>query len=114
MITTKNTQQTNEFFRLVYKGSGSAYGGKWNPKKPGNDRYLGKPGEIKVTYDDHGMKRWTKIGVDGRAVKERHFGDHRRNDKHTVPPRPHYIMGTRQRKPVAARSHQLSERRAGV
>lgn len=85
MITTKNTQQTNEFFRPVYKGSGSAYGGKWKPKKPGDDRYWGKPGEIKVTYDDHGMKRWTKIGVDGRAVKERHFGDHRRNDKHTVP-----------------------------
>ena len=49
MITTKNTQQTNEFFRPVYKGSGSAYGGKWKPKKPGDDRYWGKPGEIKVT-----------------------------------------------------------------
>ena len=81
----KTTIQPNYFFDGVSKGSGSAYGGKWKPQKPGDDRYLGKPGEIKVTYDEHGMKRWTKIGMDGRAVKERHFGDHRRSDKHTVP-----------------------------
>ena len=85
IIVKKTTTQPGVFFRMAYKGSGSAYGGKWKPKKPGDDRYLGKPGEIKVTYDDHGMKRWTKIGSDGRAVKERHFGDHKRNDKHTNP-----------------------------
>ena len=85
MITTKNTQQINEFFRPVYKGSGSAYGGKWKPKKPGDDRYLGKPGEIKVTYDQNGEKRMTKIGDDGRAVKGRHFSYHNKNWSHTNP-----------------------------
>ena len=35
----------------AYKGGGSAYGGKWrpNPNKPQDQRFLGKPGEIKTT-----------------------------------------------------------------
>lgn len=84
IIIYKTTVQPDYVFNVLSKGSGSAYGGKWKPKKPGDDRYLGEPGEIKVTYDNHGMKRWTKIGSDGRAVKERHFGDHKRSDKHTT------------------------------
>ena len=33
---------------------GSAYGGKWrpSPNKPMNQRFLGQPGEIKVTYNN--------------------------------------------------------------
>ena len=85
MIVTKTILQPDELFQIVRKGSGSAYGGQWKPKKPGDDRFLGKPGEIKVTYDKHGMKRWTKIGSDGRATMERHFGDHNRDWFHTNP-----------------------------
>ncbi len=85
MIVTKTILQPDELFQIVWKGSGSAYGGQWKPKKPGDDRFLGKPGEIKVTYDKHGMKRWTKIGSDGRATMERHFGDHNRDWCHTNP-----------------------------
>lgn len=29
------------------KGMGSAYGGEWKPKKPDDERFIGKPGEIK-------------------------------------------------------------------
>ena len=85
MIVTKTILQPDKLFQIAWKGSGSAYGGQWKPKKPGDDRFLGKPGEIKVTYDKHGMKRWTKIGSDGRATMERHFGDHNRDWCHTNP-----------------------------
>lgn len=69
----------------ILKGTGSAYGGKWKPKKPDDERYLGKPGEIKVTFDKNGERRLTKICDDGRATKERHFSFHNRSDKHTNP-----------------------------
>lgn len=69
----------------ILKGTGSAYGGKWKPKKPDDERYLGNPGEIKETFDQNGERRLTKIGDDGRATKERHFSFHNRPDKHTNP-----------------------------
>ncbi len=67
------------------KGSGSAYGGKWIPKKEEDKRLLGEPGEIKETFTKNGEKRWTKIGEEGRATKERHFSDHNRPLIHTNP-----------------------------
>lgn len=69
----------------ILKGTGSAYGGKWKPKKPDDERYIGKPGEIKETFDQNGERRLTKIGDDCRATKERHFSFHNRSDKHTNP-----------------------------
>ena len=68
------------------KGGGSAYGGKWrpNPKKPEDQRFLGKPGEIKTTYKN-GYRVDTKIGEDGRAVMERHYTDHKQPKAHTDP-----------------------------
>ena len=54
---------------------GSAYGGEWKPKKPDDERFIGKPGEIKTTKDKNGNLRLTKIGEDGKAVSERHFSD---------------------------------------
>lgn len=30
----------------TYKGGGSAYGGKWKPSKPDDERFLGEPGSI--------------------------------------------------------------------
>ena len=71
----------------AYKGGGSAYGGKWrpNPNKPQDQRYWGKPGEIKTTIMRNGEIFRTKIGSDGRAEIERHETDHNRGDKHTNP-----------------------------
>lgn len=68
---------------LIGKGGGSAYGGEWrpNPDKPEDNRLIGTPGEIKVTYKKDGTKIETKIGPDGRAVMERH---------HTTYPNPKY------------------------
>lgn len=70
----------------AYKGGGSAYGGKWrpNPNKPQDQRFLGKPGEIKTTYKN-GYRVDTKIGEDGRAVTERHYTDHKQPWAHTNP-----------------------------
>ena len=70
----------------AYKGGGSAYGGKWrpNPNKPEDSRYIGSPGEIKTTYKN-GYRIDTKIGSTGKAETERHYTDHHRPDKHTIP-----------------------------
>ena len=71
---------------LIGKGGGSAYGGKWrpNPNKPQDQRFLGKPGELKTTYKN-GYRVDTKIGEDGRAVTERHYTDHKQPWAHTNP-----------------------------
>ena len=71
---------------LIDKGGGSAYGGKWkpSPNKPDDQRFLGKPGEIKTTYKN-GYRVDTKIGSDGRAELERHYTDHRQPWAHTNP-----------------------------
>lgn len=69
------------------KGTGSVFGGEWQPKKPEDERFLGEPGEIKVTYNNKGEKYETKIGADGKAVKERHHTTH--NREHTGHTNPH-------------------------
>ena len=51
------------------KGMGSAYGGEWKPKKPDDERFIGKPGEIKTTKDKNGNLRLTKIGEDGKRFQ---------------------------------------------
>lgn len=86
-IIVNKTMLQPENFNKMYslKGSGSAYGGKWKPKKTEDERFLGKPGEIKETFDKNGERRLTKIGDDGRATRERHFSFHNRPDKHTNP-----------------------------
>lgn len=75
------------FAYRVSAGGGSAYGGKWrpNPNKPNDNRFLGEPGEIKVTEFSNGEVFLTKIGLDGRAEKERHETDHTKPAKHTNP-----------------------------
>lgn len=70
---------------VVLKGMGSAFGGDWKPKKPDDERFLGNPGEIKTTYNKRGERIDTKIGKDGRAIKERHHTDHRTPKIHTNP-----------------------------
>lgn len=76
----------------VVKGGGSAGGQSsgnpeptWKPKTEEAKRFLGKPGEIKETFDKNGERRLTKIGKNGKAIKERQFSDHRKPHKHTNP-----------------------------
>jgi len=71
-----------------FKGMGSAYGGEWRPNKPEDERFLGKPGETNKSRAETkkgGYDRETKIGDDGKATRERHYTDHSRPDKHSVP-----------------------------
>lgn len=72
------------------KGSGSVHGGQWqpNPNKPWENRFFGEPGEIKHTFKPTAKGGYwidTKIGEDGRAIKERHYTDHTRPKYHTNP-----------------------------
>ena len=71
----------------VEKGMGNAGGGRitWKPKKPDDERLIGKPGEIKETYNSRGEKVLTKIGKNGFAEKERHCGNHDRPKYHSNP-----------------------------
>lgn len=72
----------------ISKGTGSAFGGEWQPKKPEDERFLGEPGEIKYTFistKKEGYWVVTKIGNNGRANLERQLTDHGRADKHSNP-----------------------------
>ena len=64
---------------------GSAGGGKrkWTPKKEEDERFVGKPGEIKSTTKRSGQVVKTKIGKDGYAVKERHYTNHGNPSQHS-------------------------------
>lgn len=70
---------------MIGKGGGSAFGGEWKPSKPEDERLIGKPGEIKVSYAKDGTKTETKIGEDGRAVAERHHTTAPNAKYHTNP-----------------------------
>ncbi|WP_052446572.1 DUF4417 domain-containing protein [Candidatus Soleaferrea massiliensis] len=76
-----------------FKGTGSAFGGRWRPSKPDDERLLGQPGEIIVSYKKDGTKIETKIGDDGRATKERHHTD-KPNPKYHTNPHDHTIDWT--------------------
>ena len=67
----------------ILKGTGSAYGGKWKPKKPEDERFLGEPNTINSFYFKYRID--VKYGLDGRAEKERHYTDHGYDNKHSNP-----------------------------
>lgn len=72
----------------VCKGGGSALGGDWIPKDENSERFLGDPDSVKenhVKTAKGGYDVLDKYGNDGKAVAERHFTDHGRSDKHSVP-----------------------------
>ena len=71
------------------KGMGSAYGGKWKPTTKANNRLIGPPGEIRITYTKWGERYLTKYGDDGYAIMERHETDHGRTDKKNFHSNPH-------------------------
>lgn len=64
---------------------GLIYGGQRKPKKPGDERFWGHPTDINTTYDQRGNRIDTKIGNNGRAVKERHYADHGYPKYHSNP-----------------------------
>lgn len=70
------------------KGMGSAAdvnAPTWTPKKPGDKRFMGKPGEIKESVNRKGEKYLTKIGKNGYATVERHCSTHGYDSKHSNP-----------------------------
>jgi len=73
-----------EMYR-VGKGGGSAYGGDYKPAKPEDERFVGKPGEIKITYAKDGSKIETHIGANGLADKERHHNGRPNPHTHSIP-----------------------------
>lgn len=72
----------------ILKGTWSAYGGKWKPKKPEDERFLGEPDTIKTFYFKYRID--VKYDSDGRATIERHYTDHKTPWKHSDP-HDHYI-----------------------
>ena len=101
---TNNLQKSNSglYIKTFYgyvdntyrKGGGSASGQSsgnpepeqtWTPKDKESERFLGEPGEIIETVDKNGERRQTKIGRNGKAVKGRHYSDHKKGHKHSNP-----------------------------
>jgi len=79
------------FYGYVYsevdKGSGSAFGGKWKPKKAADTRFVGKPNSVNTYITPNGENYETKIGNEGLAIMERHHTTH--NREHTGHSNPH-------------------------
>lgn len=69
----------------VELGGGSAYGGRYKPAKPEDERFVGKPGEIKITYAKDGSKIETHIGPNGLADKEQHHNGRPNPHTHSNP-----------------------------
>lgn len=79
------SENDGDYNSIIQTGMGSIYGGQWKPAKPEDERFLGEPGEIKISYDKKGNRIDTKIGEDGRATRERHYTDHNKPWAHTNP-----------------------------
>ncbi|WP_411677214.1 DUF4417 domain-containing protein [Caproicibacter sp.] len=87
-VVNENNENYNT---IIQTGMGSAYGGTWIPHNEEEKRFYGKPGEIKTTYIGRSKIRVsTKIGKDGRAVRERHYTD-RPNSKYHSNPHDHEV-----------------------
>ncbi|MDP4119723.1 MAG: DUF4417 domain-containing protein [Bacillota bacterium] len=74
--------------QFIDKGMGSANGGEWKPSKEDDERFLGEPGEVKISRaatKNGGYLRETKIGDDGKAIVDRHWTDHDRPWAHSDP-----------------------------
>lgn len=80
-IIIKKGYVLNECFD---KGMGSAFGGKWQPKKEEDKRLIGEPNTMaEFTTAQH--KTVVKYGDDGYAILERHYTDHGFPKYHTNP-----------------------------
>ena len=83
IMITKTILQPDGLFELAWKGSGSAYGGPWKPKKPGDEKFLGQPNSVQTFYENYRID--VKYGADGRAVMMRHYTDHSFPKYHSNP-----------------------------
>lgn len=43
-------ENDRDYNSIIQTGMGSAYGGQWKPAKLEDERFLGEPGEIKISY----------------------------------------------------------------
>lgn len=73
-----------ELYRIG-KGGGSAYGSEMQPAKPADERFWGKPNEIKYSYSRKGELIETRIGSNGKAYLEIHHTDHGYPKYHDIP-----------------------------
>ncbi len=89
IMVTKTILQPDELFQIAWKGSGSAYGGQWKPKKPGDEKFLGQPNSIQTFYENYRID--VKYGADGRAIMMRHYTS-TPNPKHHTNPHDHIIL----------------------
>lgn len=48
-------ENDGDYNSIIQTGMGSAYGGQWKPAKLEDERFLGEPGEIKISYDKKGI-----------------------------------------------------------
>lgn len=88
--TLSSGEQTSVYVHktYIYKGGGSAYGGKWQPKKESDKKLLGKPNSTKRIHIDGkkgGYEAEMKYDEQGRAVLERHYTDHNKPWAHSNP-----------------------------
>ena len=88
--TLSNSRQSDIYVHKTYicKGGGSAYGGKWQPKKEADEKLLGKPNSTKKMHipgKKGGYDAEIKYDEQGRAVLERHYTDHNKPWAHSNP-----------------------------
>lgn len=72
------------------KGMGSAGGSNipnWTPKKPDDERFIGKPNSKSEFTKENGERVSNKYDSNGHAIKERHHSTH--NREHTGHTNPH-------------------------
>jgi len=67
------------------KGGGkSSRKARGNDRAKSNERFFGNPGEVKENWDE-GYLQQTQIGLNGKAVAERHHHNHGTPAVHTNP-----------------------------
>ena len=81
---------TPDIIHKVYsiKGGGSAFGGKWQPKKEEDKKFLGKPNSKRTVNTENkkgGYKQEYKYDSKGKASQVRHYSNHGNPSKHSNP-----------------------------
>ena len=88
--TLSNSRQSSIYVHKTYicKGGGSAYGGKWQPKKESDKKFIGEPNTTKTFQpesENGGYVTSVKYDSNGQASLIRHFTDHNKPWAHSNP-----------------------------
>ena len=88
--TLSSIGQADMYVHKTYlcKGGGSAYGGKWQPKKESDKKFLGEPNSTRKMHIDGkkgGYDAEMKYDEDGKLYVERHYTDHFNPTHHSNP-----------------------------